>query len=114
MSEKIRDEKNRWRNKIVAFRVSEEESVLLDKYVKISGLTKQDYLTLRVLKQDVVVHGNSRVYMAMKESLSDVLKELEQIETLNQEHDELLQLIEHINMTLNGLKLNEKSPYPGR
>jgi hypothetical protein len=31
MSEKVKDDKNRWRNKIVAFRMSPEESEELDK-----------------------------------------------------------------------------------
>lgn len=44
MSAKNRDEHNRWRNKTVAFRMSPEESNELDMRVKLSGLTKQDYL----------------------------------------------------------------------
>ena len=43
MSHKNRDERNRWRNKTVAFRVSPEEDKQLETYVKLSGLTKQDY-----------------------------------------------------------------------
>ena len=37
------DYKGRWRNKTVAFRVSEEEAKLIDTQVALSGLTKQDY-----------------------------------------------------------------------
>ena len=40
MSQKNRDERNRWRNKTVAFRVSPEEDKQLETYVKLSGLTK--------------------------------------------------------------------------
>ena len=49
MSHKNRDERNRWRNKTVAFRVSPEEDKQLETYVKLSGLTKQDYITRRLL-----------------------------------------------------------------
>ena len=38
------DYKGRWRNKTVAFRVSEEEAKMIDKCVALSGLTKQDYI----------------------------------------------------------------------
>ena len=38
------DYKGRWRNKTVAFRVSEEEAKLIDTQVALSGLTKQDYI----------------------------------------------------------------------
>ena len=43
MSLKNRDEYNRWRNKTVAFRVSPEEWEQIERYVQLSGLTKQDY-----------------------------------------------------------------------
>ena len=51
MSAKNLDNCNRWRNKTVAFRVSPEESERIDKAVRISGLTKQDYITRRLLCQ---------------------------------------------------------------
>ena len=43
MSLKNRDNHNRWRNKTVAFRVSPEEDRQIETFVKLSGLTKQDY-----------------------------------------------------------------------
>ena len=42
MSLKNRDEHNRWRNKTVAFRVSPEEDAQIERYVQLSGLTKDD------------------------------------------------------------------------
>ena len=42
MSVKNLDTHNRWRNRQVAFRLSPEEADLLDTYVRLSGLTKQD------------------------------------------------------------------------
>ena len=45
MSNKNLDNCNRWRNKTVAFRVSPEENEQIDKAVRLSGLTKQDYIT---------------------------------------------------------------------
>ena len=55
MSLKNRDEHNRWRNKTVAFRVSPEEDAQIEVAVKLTGLTKQDYITRRLLCTDVVV-----------------------------------------------------------
>ena len=48
MSAKNRDEHNRWRNKTVAFRVSPEEDEQIEIAVKLTGLTKQDYITRRL------------------------------------------------------------------
>ena len=61
MSAKNLDKHNRWRNKTVAFRVSPEEDEQLETFVKLSGLTKQDYITRRLLEKEVVVQGNPRV-----------------------------------------------------
>ena len=44
MSAKNRDNKNRWRNITVGFRVSPEENELINKAVALSGLPKQEYL----------------------------------------------------------------------
>ena len=55
MSAKNFDNHNRWRNKTVAFRVSAEEDLQLETYVSMSGLTKQDYITRRLLCKDVVL-----------------------------------------------------------
>ena len=60
MSAKNLDTHNRWRNKTVAFRVSPEENEQIDAAVRLSGLTKQDYITKRLLCRDVVVQGNPR------------------------------------------------------
>ena len=49
MSAKNLDTHNRWRNKTVAFRVSPEENEQIDAAVRLSGLTKQDYITRRLL-----------------------------------------------------------------
>ena len=40
---KKKDEQKRKRNRIGNFRVTPEEASLIDKYVELSGLTKQDY-----------------------------------------------------------------------
>ena len=76
--ERTLDYKGRWRNHTVAFRVSDEEAKLLNDLVALSGLTKQDYITRRLLCRDVVVQGNPRVYKALRNELSDVLAVWEQ------------------------------------
>lgn len=104
MSAKNRDNKNRWRNITVGFRVSPEEREQIDKAVRLSGLTKQDYITRRLLCQDVVVQGNPRVYKALRNELSVVLTELKRIEKNGGVKEELLETIELIAVILGGLK----------
>ena len=104
MSLKNRDNKNRWRNKTVAFRVSPEEDEQIEAAVRLSGLTKQDYITKRLLCRDVVVQGNPRVYKALRDQLAAVLKELRRIEARGGVGDELLATIDLISVTLGGMK----------
>ena len=104
MSLKNRDEHNRWRNKTVAFRVSPEEDKQIETYVRLSGLTKQDYITRRLTHRDIVVQGNPRVFKALRNQLADVLSELQRIEAGGGVNDELLDVIEMIADILGGLK----------
>ena len=109
MSAKNRDNKNRWRNITVGFRVSPEENELINKAVALSGLPKQEYCYRRCLNQDVVVQGNPRVYKALKMELAAVLAELQRIEAGNGIDDELLDVIELIAVILGGLKGEDKN-----
>jgi len=104
MSAKVLDSKNRWRNKVVAFRVSLEEDAQIETAVRLSGLSKQDYIIRRLLVRDVVVVGNPRVYKALRNELTAVLVELRRITVGDSFDDELLDNIWLIANTLNGMK----------
>ena len=102
--ERTLDYKGRWRNHTVAFRVSDEEVKLLNDLVALSGLTKQDYITRRLLCRDVVVQGNPRVYKALKNQMAVIYEELKRLEALSPDNDELLYTLQVIAITLDGLK----------
>ena len=97
MSAKNLDNHNRWRSKTIAFRVSPEENEQIEIAVRLSGLTKQDYITRRLLDRAVVVQGNPRVYKALRD-------QLRRIEAGGGVGDELLATIDLISMTLGGMK----------
>lgn len=98
------DNKNRWRSKTVGFRVSPEEDAQIETAVRLSGLTKQDYITRRLLCRDVVVQGNPRVYKALRDRFAAVLGELRRIEAGAGVDDELLDTIELIAAIMDGMK----------
>ncbi len=102
--DKTLDCKGRWRNKTVAFRVSEEEAKLIDTQVALSGLTKQDYIIRRLQCRDVVVQGNPRVYKALRNQMADIYEELKRLESASEANDELLYTIQMIAEIMNGLK----------
>ena len=104
MSKKNYDNHNRWRNKTVAFRVSPEEDREIETAVRLSGLTKQDYITRRLLCRDVVVQGNPRVYKALRDELATVLAELWRIRDGANVDSELLDTIRMIAAIMGGMK----------
>lgn len=104
MSAKNRDSQGRWRNKTVAFRVSPEEDELIETLVRLSGLTKQEYIVRRLQEKEIVVVGNPRVYKALKMELAKVLEELQHIKGGEEVSKDLLDVIEQITVTMKGMK----------
>ena len=104
MSAKNMDSKNRFRSKTISFRKSPEEDKQLETAVKLTGLTKQDYIIRRLLCKDIVVQGNPRVYKALRNQFAEVLNELKRIGTGQKPDDELLDTINLISDIMNGMK----------
>lgn len=98
------DNKRRWRNRTVSFRVSEEEGKLIDDCVALSGLTKQDYIIRKLQCRDVIVQGNPRVYKALRNKMEEIYEELKRLKNFSEENDELLYTIQVVAATMNGLK----------
>ena len=104
MSQKTLDSKGRWRSHTIAFRISPEENNDLNIRVKLSGLTKQDYIIKRLQNRDIVVAGNPRVYKALRNQLTNVFEELQRIKSNGQIDSDLMEIIRLITLTMNGLK----------
>ena len=88
----------------MAFRVSPEEDEQIEAAVRLSGLTKQDYITRRLLCRDVVVQGNPKVYKALRDQLAAVLDELRRAEDGAGVDHELLDAIQMIAAIMGGMK----------
>ena len=104
MSLKVYDGHGRWRNKTVAFRISPEEDEQFETAVRLSGLTKQDYIIRRLQCRDVVVQGNPRVYKALRNELASVFLELQRIATGDDVDSDLLENIHMIAIIMEGMK----------
>ena len=98
------DEQGRWRSQKVGFRLSDEEANLLNKMVSVTGLQKQDYIMKRLLSREIVVHGNARVYKALKDNMQEILEELKRIGAGGELAMDTLMLIGFIAKILEGLK----------
>ena len=101
--EKNVDSKGRWRNRNVGFRVSDEEAKLLDDLVELSGLAKQDYILRRLLNREVVVHGNPKVFKALKHQMTQIYEELKRLEAVSNDNEELLIVVEMVATIMKGM-----------
>jgi len=104
MSEKNLDNKNRWRGITVGFRVSQAESEALDRRVRLSGLSKQEYILKRLCEQAIIVHGNPRVYKALRNEMAAILSELQRMEKCGDASDEFLAVLRLVTETAMGMK----------
>lgn len=104
MSAKNVDNHNRWRSRNISFRMSPEEARQLDMNVKLSGLTKQDYITQCLLNREIKVYGNPRVHKVLREQMTDILTELQRIEAGAHITEHTAETIRMIATIMDGLK----------
>lgn len=90
--------KNRWRNVVVAFRMSPEEAQELNVKVSLSGLSKQDYIIQCLLKHEIRVVGGMKVAKKVQVHLDTILEELQTLDESDRGIDveELLVQLKHV------------------
>ena len=104
MSQKNLDRRGRWRTRNVGFKVSPEEAEWIDAAVRLSGLTKQEYIIRKLRNLDVVVQGNPRVYKALRNTMQEILTELQRIKDASEITPETHDLLVLITNIMNGMK----------
>lgn len=67
-----------WQNEMLAYR-NEENKPYSSSYLK--TLHNQDYIIAWLLQKEIIVHGNPRVYKALRERMEAMQNELRRIET---------------------------------
>lgn len=91
MSQKSRDPKSRWRNKTVGFRVSPDEWDEIERLVRLSGMSKQDYIMSRLQNKELVIQANPRVVKALRNEIVTLTEELKSILVSNCEKQEVIE-----------------------
>ena len=110
MTAKNLDSQGRWRSITVAFRVSPEEDALIESAVRVSGLTKQEYIIRKLTDRAVVVQGNPKVYRGLLLEMRSVLEELKRIESGQTVNADLLSRIDMIASVMGGMQHEEEIP----
>ena len=109
MSAKNMDRQGRWRSVTVAFRVSPEEDMLIESAVRVSGLTKQDYIIRKLTDREVVVQGNPKVYRGLLLEMRAIVDELRRIVEGQTVNEDLLTRIDLITSIMIGMQKEDDS-----
>lgn len=94
MSAKANDRHGRWRSITIAFRVSPEDNKQINEMVRLTGLSKQQYITDNMLRHQFVVTPTPRVHKALREYFITVAEQLNRIGEASELDDEFLAVLE--------------------
>lgn len=94
---------NRFRSQTIAFRVSLEEDKQINIAVSLSGMTKQDYITYKLLDRTINVKASCKVHRAVYDRLTEALEQLKRLNDGREIDDELMDNISLITRLVDGL-----------
>ena len=92
-SKEIKKQVKRKRNKIISFRATGEEAELLDRKVKISGLTKQDYIISALTSPPVSIKADYRLEDKFALEIFRLAKVVKKYGRLEEEDQEILRFL---------------------
>lgn len=110
MSKRNQDNHNRFRSKTIAFRVSPEEDEQINIAVSLTGMTKQDFITSKLLNRTINVQANCKVHRAVYDRLTELLEQLYRLKNSSEVNDELADNISLVSRLVEGLYI-EKNNY---
>lgn len=70
---------NRVRSKTIAFRITPELNEQINLIVAASGMTKQDYITSKLLDLEVTIVPSTYTYAALRDEMREVCRQLNRI-----------------------------------
>ena len=94
---------NCFRSQTIAFRVSPEENKQINIAVSLSGMTKQDYITYKLLDRTINVKASCKVHRAVYDRLTEVIEQLKRLNDGRKIDDELMDNISLITRLVDGL-----------
>ncbi len=106
---KKRQEQAKYRNKIVNFRMTEEEAVKLDDLVKLSGLTKQEYIISCLFDRKLEIKADYRLKDNLEIQIFMLAKTIKKFGKLDEEDSFLLLTILEIYEELKKGKYSEEA-----
>ena len=100
---KKKDKKARKRNVIMNFRVSEQEKVLINHRIALSGLSKSDYFINSCINNKIMVSGNVKTFNVIKDAMMTIDRHLCQLSKTEELDEEVLQQLRMVLEILDGM-----------
>jgi len=97
----------RQRDVIMNFRVSEEERDKINKRIKLSGLSKQEFFISSCMNQSITVIGNIKSFDAIRKEMRRIDEKLRKIITVEDLDDSILDPLITILQILNSFYKKE-------
>lgn len=98
---------HRARSVTVSFRMTPAQSRWLDEVVAESGMTKQDFIMARLREDGITVVPNRRTFLALRDHMAEVLRELRRIDPGCEVDNELMEAIARLTRELAELRGEE-------
>lgn len=98
---------HRARSVTVSFRMTPAQSRWLDEVVAESGMTKQDFIMARLREDGITVVPNRRTFLALRDRMAEVLRELRRIGPGDKLGGELAETIARLTRELAELRGEE-------
>ena len=83
--------------------------MLIESAVRVSGLTKQDYIIRKLTDREVVVQGNPKVYRGLLLEMRAIVDELRRIVEGQTVNEDLLTRIDLITSIMIGMQKEDDS-----
>ncbi|WP_390622672.1 plasmid mobilization protein [Berryella wangjianweii] len=98
---------HRARSVTVSFRMTPAQSRWLDEVVAESGMTKQDFIMARLREDGITVVPNRRIFLALRDHMAEVLRELRRIDPGGEIRSELMESITRLTREFTELRGEE-------
>lgn len=101
---KKKNEKNRTRNRLYNFHVTEDELEMILHRVEVSGMTRREYLLNSCLGNKITAVGNVKTFNKIQSTLDEVIESLNNLSSAEDLDEVMLQKIKNIVDLYAGLK----------
>lgn len=91
----------------VSFRMTPTQARWLDEVVAESGMAKQDFIMARLREDGITVVPNRRIFLALRDHMAEVLRELRRIDPGGEIRSELMESITRLTREFTELRGEE-------